>query len=81
MLSERKAPLSVDGVQKLIPLGKAAELPFPIHAQMRGTLLATLWRPVASIQERCKPSWAIARSRTRLSTAVADKRIRNIWGK
>src|SRR6185295_4681252 len=34
-LSERKAPLSVDGAQKLIErLGKAAKLPFPIHAHM-----------------------------------------------
>jgi integrase len=32
-LSERKAPLSVDGAQKLIErLGEAAELPFKIHA-------------------------------------------------
>src|SRR6201981_1014458 len=34
-LSERKAPLSVDGAQKLIErLGEAAKLPFPIHAHM-----------------------------------------------
>ena len=34
-LSERKAPLSVDGAQKLIErLGEAAQLPFPIHAHM-----------------------------------------------
>jgi len=34
-LSERKAPLSVNGAQKLIErLGVAAELPFPIHAHM-----------------------------------------------
>jgi DNA-binding NarL/FixJ family response regulator len=34
-LSERKAPLSVDGAQKLIErLGESAELPFPIHAHM-----------------------------------------------
>ena len=34
-LSERKAPLSVDGAQKLIErLGEAAGLPFPIHAHM-----------------------------------------------
>ena len=34
-LSERKAPLSVDGAQKLIErLGEAAELPFPIHAHI-----------------------------------------------
>ena len=32
-LSERKAPLSVDGAQKLIErLGEAAKLLFPIHA-------------------------------------------------
>ena len=32
-LSERKAPLSVDGAQKLIErLGEAAKLPFPIPA-------------------------------------------------
>ena len=34
-LSERKAPLSIDGAQKLIErLGEAAGLPFPIHAHM-----------------------------------------------
>jgi integrase len=34
-LSERKAPLSVDGAQKLIErLGEAANLPFKIHAHM-----------------------------------------------
>ena len=34
-LSERKAPLSVDGAQKLIErLGVAAKLPFNIHAHM-----------------------------------------------
>jgi integrase len=34
-LSERKAPLSVDGAQKLIErLGEAAGLPFRIHAHM-----------------------------------------------
>jgi site-specific recombinase XerD len=34
-LSERKAPLSIDGVQKLIErLGEAAGLPFPIHVHM-----------------------------------------------
>src|SRR6516165_5607127 len=34
-LSERKAPLSVDGVQKLVErLGEAAGFAFPIHAHM-----------------------------------------------
>ena len=68
-LSERKAPLSVDGAQKLIErLGEAAKLPFPIHAHMRGMLLATPWPLVESIQGRCRHSWGIARSRTRLFT-------------
>ena len=38
-LSERKAPLSIDGAQKLIEqLGEAAGLPFPIHAHMASPL-------------------------------------------
>jgi hypothetical protein len=55
-LSERKAP-----VQKLIErLGVAAELPF--------TLPGTPWPAAGSIRVCFRPSWAIARSRTRLST-------------
>jgi type 1 fimbriae regulatory protein FimE len=62
-LSERKAPLSVDGAQKLIErLGAAAKLPFPIHAHM---LRATPWRLVESIHGRFKPLWAIDRFRIR----------------
>ena len=58
-LSERKAPLSVDGAQKLIErLGVAAKLPFNIHAHM---LRDTPWRLVESIQGPCKPLWAIVR--------------------
>jgi hypothetical protein len=68
-LSERKAPLSVDGAQKLIErLGVAAELPFPIHAHMRAMLPDTPWPPAGSIPGRCKPLWVIARSRTPWST-------------
>jgi type 1 fimbriae regulatory protein FimB/type 1 fimbriae regulatory protein FimE len=68
-LSERKAPLSVDGAQKLIErLGEAAKLPFPIHAICCGMLLATPWRHAESIQGHCRPSWAIGQSRTPLST-------------
>jgi integrase len=60
-LSERKAPLSVDGAQKLIErLGVAAELPFPIHAHM---LRGTPWPVAGSIRGRCRRSWAIVRSR------------------
>jgi len=45
-VSERKAPLSVDGAQKLIErLGVAAKLPFPIHAHMLRHAAATPWRP------------------------------------
>jgi integrase len=65
-LSERKAPLSIDGAQKLIErLGEATEMPFRIHAHM---LPDTLWRHVESIHGRCRPSWAIVRLRTPLST-------------
>ncbi len=82
-LSERKAPLSVDGAQKLIErLGKAAELPFPIHAHMlrhaAGYALAG-----RGIDTRTLQAFMGHRSiaNTVIYTAVADKRIRNIWGK
>jgi integrase len=64
-LSERKAP-----VQKLIErLGVAAELPF--------TLPGTPWPAAGSIRVCFRPSWAIARSRTRLSTPINTKRCRS----
>jgi type 1 fimbriae regulatory protein FimB/type 1 fimbriae regulatory protein FimE len=55
-LSERKAPLSVDGAQALIErLGVAAKLPFPIHAHICCAMpLATPWPPVESIHARCR---------------------------
>ena len=56
-LSERKAPLSVDGAQKLIErLGEAAKLPFPIHAHVL--------RHAAGYALAGRPSWGIAQSRT-----------------
>jgi type 1 fimbriae regulatory protein FimE len=82
-LSERKAPLSVDGAQKLIErLGEAAELPFPIHAHMlrhaAGYALAA-----RGIDTRTLQAFMGHRSiaNTVVYSAVADKRIRNIWGK
>jgi hypothetical protein len=64
---------AVDGAQKLIErLGVAAELPFPIHAHMRATLLDM------SYASGLGPSLDRV---TVVYTAVADKRIRNIWGK
>ena len=82
-LSERKAPLSVDGAQKLIErLGVAAELPFPIHAHMlrhaAGYALAA-----RGVDTRTLQAFMGHRSiaNTVVYTAVADKRIRNIWGK
>ena len=82
-LSERKAPLSVDGAQKLIErLGVTAELPFPIHAHMlrhaAGYALAA-----RGIDTRTLQAFMGHRSiaNTVIYTAVADKRIRNIWGK
>jgi site-specific recombinase XerD len=82
-LSERKAPLSVDGAQKLIErLGESAELPFPIHAHMlrhaAGYALAA-----RGIDTRTLQAFMGHRSiaNTVVYTAVADKRIRTIWGK
>jgi type 1 fimbriae regulatory protein FimB/type 1 fimbriae regulatory protein FimE len=82
-LSERKAPLSIDGAQKLIErLGKAAELPFPIHAHMlrhsAGYALAGRGVDTRTIQALMGHA---SINSTVVYTAVADKRIRNIWGK
>ena len=82
-LSERKAPLSVDGAQKLIErLGVAAKLPFPIHAHMprhaAGYVLAA-----RGVDTRTLQAFMGHRSiaNTVVYTAVADKRIRNILGR
>jgi integrase len=82
-VSERKAPLSVDGAQKLIDrLGASAGLPFPIHAHMlrhaAGYALAA-----RGVDPRTLQAFMGHRSiaNTVVYTSVADKRIRNIWGK
>jgi len=80
-LSERKAPLSVDGAQKLIErLGEAAKLPFPIHAHMlrhsAGYALAGRGIDTRTLQAFMGHK-SIAN--TVIYTAVADKRIRHIW--
>ena len=82
-VSERKAPLSVDGAQALIErLGVAAKLPFPIHAHMlrhaAGYALAA-----RGVDTRTLQAFMGHRSiaNTVVYTAVADKRVRNIWGK
>jgi site-specific recombinase XerD len=82
-LSERKAPLSVDGAQKLIErLGQAAELLFPIHAHMLRMLPAMRWRPGESIRGTLQAFMGDRSiANTVVYTAVADKRIRNMWGK
>jgi len=82
-LSERKAPLPVDGAQKLIErLGVAAKMPFPIHAHMlrhaAGYALAARGVDTRTLQAFMGHK-SIAN--TVVYTAVADKRIRNIWGK
>jgi type 1 fimbriae regulatory protein FimB/type 1 fimbriae regulatory protein FimE len=82
-LSERKAPLSVDGAQKLIErLGESARLPFPIHAHMlrhaAGYALAARGVDTRTLQAFMGHK-SIAN--TVIYTSVADKRIRNIWGK
>jgi type 1 fimbriae regulatory protein FimB/type 1 fimbriae regulatory protein FimE len=82
-LSERKAPLSIDGVQKLVErLGEAAGFAFPIHVHMlrhsAGYALAG-----RGVDTRTLQAFMGHRSiaNTVIYTAVADKRVRNIWGK
>src|SRR5262245_8724656 len=63
-LSERKAPLSTDGAQKLIErLGEASGFKFSIHT-CSGIPRDTPWQAVASILARSKPSWATSPSAT-----------------
>ena len=82
-LSERKAPLSIDGAQKLIErLGEAAGLKFPVHVHMlrhsAGYALAG-----RGVDTRALQAFMGHRSisNTVIYTAVADKRVRNIWQK
>jgi len=82
-LSERKAPLSGRWRSEAIErFGEAAKLPFPIHAHMlrhaAGYALAA-----RGIDTRTLQAFMGHRSiaNTVIYTAVADKRIRNIWGK
>src|SRR6516225_7858923 len=82
-LSERKAPLSIDGAQRLIErLGVAAGFAFPIHVHMlrhsAGYALAG-----RGVDTRTLQAFMGHRSiaSTVVYTAVADKRLRNIWQK
>ena len=80
-MSERGAPMSIDGAQKLIErLGMAAELPFPIHAHMlrhsAGYALAGRGVDTRTIQALMGHKNI---ANTVIYTAVADKRIRTIW--
>jgi integrase len=80
-LSERRAPLSIDGAQRLIKrLGEAARLPFPIHVHMlrhsAGYALAGRGVDTRTLQAFMGHK-SIAN--TVVYTAVADKRIRHIW--
>ena len=82
-LSERKAPLSIEGAQKLIErLGEAAGLPFPIHIHMlrhaAGHALAGRGVDTRTLQAFMGHG-SIAN--TVIYTAISDKRIRNIWGR
>ena len=80
-MSERDAPLSIDGAQKLIErLGVAAKLPFPIHAHMlrhsAGYALAGRGVETRTIQAMMGHRNI---ANTVIYTAVADKRVRTIW--
>ena len=80
-ISQRGAPLSIDGVQKFIErLGDAARLPFPVHVHMlrhsAGYALAG-----RGVDTRTLQAFMGHRSisNTVIYTAVADRRVRNIW--
>jgi hypothetical protein len=69
-ISERGAPLSIDGAQKLIErLGPLAACRV-CTLTCSGTAPAMLSPAVAWTPVRSKPSWATARSRTRSSTPL-----------
>ena len=79
----RSNPPTFRTLQKLIErLGVAAELPFPIHAPMlrHAAAYALAGR---GVDRRTLQAFMSHRSiaNTVVYTAVADKRIRNIWGK
>jgi integrase len=80
-LSERKAPLSTDGAQKMIErLGEAAGFKFSIHVHMlrhsAGYALASRGVDTRTLQAFMGHK-SIAN--TVIYTSVADKRIRTIW--
>ena len=68
-LSERKAPLSVDGAEAHRTAWRGPlSCPSRFMLTCCGTLLATPWRLVESIHGRFRHSWAIGRLRTPSST-------------
>lgn len=80
-MSERKAPMSTDGAQKLIErLGEAAGLPFAIHAHMlrhsAGYALAGRGVDTRTIQTLMGHKNI---ANTVIYTQVADRRVRTIW--
>src|SRR5215469_3947543 len=79
-LSERKAPLSIDGAQKLIErLGEAAGFASPMHAHMLRHSAG--YAPAGrGVDTRTLQAFMGHQSigNTVIYTAVADKRIRNI---
>jgi integrase len=82
-VSERKAPLSIDGAQRLVErLGEVAKIGFPVHVHMlrhsAGYTLAG-----RGVDTRTLQAFMGHRSisNTVIYTAVADKRVRNIWQK
>jgi type 1 fimbriae regulatory protein FimB/type 1 fimbriae regulatory protein FimE len=81
--SERGSPFTTAGFACLVErAGEAAKLPFPIHAHMlrhaAGFALAARGVDTRTLQA-FMGRHSIAS--TVIYTAVADKRMRNIWGK
>ena len=81
-VSERGAPLSIDGAQKLIErMGRKAGIPH-LHIHMlrhsTGYALVVVASPLRTIQSLMGHKNI---SNTVIYTAVADKRLRTIWRK
>jgi integrase len=74
-VSERNAPFTVSGLQKMIErAGIAAKMPFKIHPNCSDTRLGTLWRTRVPIRGRYKATWDIGRF-NRLSATQSWHRV------
>jgi type 1 fimbriae regulatory protein FimB/type 1 fimbriae regulatory protein FimE len=78
-VSERGAPFSVAGLQKLVErAGIEAKLPFKVHPHMSDMQRALRWQTRERTQERCKLGHRSIQSTVRY-TELAPGRFKNLW--